>query len=265
MLIFHHNDLDGRCAAAIMGRADRDEFIEVDYKDEIPIEKCRGREVAVLDFSFHPQTMARVIKVATCVVWCDHHATAKDYPYQHLPGVRDFEEKGRSGCECTWNYVHPSTPYPRAVQLIGDYDSWRLEHQPQCFELTEGLKLHDTHPKSNLWRELFRGERTAAIRRQGKAAIAYRDSYCADMARRYGYETQLGGHNAFAMNVYRFGSKAFGAKFNKYPICIAYICDGRNYTVSLYSETVDVSEIAKFFGGGGHKGAAGFVCVSLPF
>jgi nanoRNase/pAp phosphatase (c-di-AMP/oligoRNAs hydrolase) len=35
--------------------------------------------------------------------------------------------------------------------------------------------------------------------------------------------------------------------------------------VSLYSEKVDVSIIAKNHGGGGHAGAAGFICRDLPF
>jgi nanoRNase/pAp phosphatase (c-di-AMP/oligoRNAs hydrolase) len=50
-----------------------------------------------------------------------------------------------------------------------------------------------------------------------------------------------------------------------YPVCIAYVHDGEKFTVSLYSTTVDVSKIAKKFGGGGHKGAAGFTCDKLPF
>jgi nanoRNase/pAp phosphatase (c-di-AMP/oligoRNAs hydrolase) len=44
-----------------------------------------------------------------------------------------------------------------------------------------------------------------------------------------------------------------------------FVFDGEQYTVSLYSKTVDVSEIAKKYGGGGHKGAAGFQCKKLPF
>lgn len=39
----------------------------------------------------------------------------------------------------------------------------------------------------------------------------------------------------------------------------------KQFTVSLYSETVDVGAIAKAHGGGGHKGAAGFVCDTLPW
>ncbi|MDO5845105.1 MAG: DHHA1 domain-containing protein, partial [Methanocorpusculum sp.] len=52
---------------------------------------------------------------------------------------------------------------------------------------------------------------------------------------------------------------------DKYEIFIPFVFDGEQYTVSLYSTTVDVSEIAKSFGGGGHKGASGFQCAELPF
>ena len=39
------------------------------------------------------------------------------------------------------------------------------------------------------------------------------------------------------------------------------------WRVSLYTifDHIDVSEIAKKYGGGGHKNAAGFVCDNLPF
>ena len=45
-----------------------------------------------------------------------------------------------------------------------------------------------------------------------------------------------------------------------------YTADNKWY-VSLYTskEDVDVSKVALSFGGGGHKGAAGFKCDTLPF
>ena len=41
----------------------------------------------------------------------------------------------------------------------------------------------------------------------------------------------------------------------------------RQWTVSLYStkDNVDCGAVAEAFGGGGHKGAAGFQCNQLPF
>jgi nanoRNase/pAp phosphatase (c-di-AMP/oligoRNAs hydrolase) len=62
-----------------------------------------------------------------------------------------------------------------------------------------------------------------------------------------------------------FGSQGFVERFDEYPICIAYIHDGEKFTVSLYSKDVHVDKIAQRYGGGGHKGAAGFKCEVLPF
>ncbi len=67
------------------------------------------------------------------------------------------------------------------------------------------------------------------------------------------------------MNLHMFGSLAFNELMFDYPICIGFVYDGKQYTVGLYSREIDVSEIAKKYDGGGHKGAAGFVCKELPF
>jgi len=72
---------------------------------------------------------------------------------------------------------------------------------------------------------------------------------------------------AYAMNIANFGSAAFGDEVKNYPFVIAYAHTGKEFSVSLYStnSTIDCSVIAKAFGGGGHKGAAGFRCTELPW
>lgn len=73
---------------------------------------------------------------------------------------------------------------------------------------------------------------------------------------------------SYALNVQNFGSLAFGDELmSKYHFVIAYIHNGKEFVVSLYStdSTIDCSVIAKAFGGGGHKGAAGFRCTELPW
>jgi nanoRNase/pAp phosphatase (c-di-AMP/oligoRNAs hydrolase) len=39
----------------------------------------------------------------------------------------------------------------------------------------------------------------------------------------------------------------------------------KKWRVSLYSDKVDVSALAKKFSGGGHKGASGFITDNLDF
>lgn len=283
MIVFHHNDADGRCAAAIVlkwakenGRVLR--FVEMDYSMSCPLDIIKLLEmVVIVDFSFKPEVMERILnKVGEeNIIWCDHHVTAKEYDYGfEVKGRRDFSHKGLSGCELTWAHFFSNEPLPLAVNLIGDYDAWRLEMEPECFEFYEGLKLEDQHPEAPIWTALIsasdKDHIVHTIKSGGKVAIKYRDNYCADLMKAHGYETVIGmagaqGYQAYATNMFMFGSKGFGEKFKQYPICIAYIHNGEKFIVSLYSETVDVSEIAKFYGGGGHKGAAGFACESLPF
>lgn len=274
MICIHHNDLDGKCSAAIVNlkfsNSHKIVFIETDYARKIDFKTIIEPEekVVIVDFSLKPDVMDDLLLITKNVIWIDHHITARDYPYQYLDGLRNFEDKAMSGCELTWYYFFPCGQIPRSVQLIGDYDKWALKFKPECFQFYEGMKLIENDPTSFTWNELLDCgyyKKVVEIIESGKAAIKYRDNYCKGLCSNYGYETEIDGNKAYACNQFMFGSGGFVDKFLEYPICLAYIHDGKKFTVSLYSQIVDVSIIAKNHGGGGHKGAAGFVCECLPF
>ncbi len=262
VIVFHHNDADGRCAAAIALLAyPGATCVELDYKDTVPVELIGPDGCIIVDFSFKPSIM-EAAQARGPVIWIDHHASAKDYGYD-VVGLRDFTDKGLSGCELTWKYFN-TEPMPYFVQLLGDYDSWRLK-EPDSLAFYEGLKLEDQSPVAGIWDTLLSDVGNHFVNqviKHGKVTTQYRDRYCAEMRKAFGYETELDGHRAYALNVQRFGSLAFDSE---HPLYIAYVHDGTRYTVSLYSKTIDVSVIAKKYGGGGHSGAAGFVCEKLPW
>lgn len=234
MIVFHHNDADGRASAAIVKywfdrNVIRDssrhlEFVEMDYARRVPIEKIqRSDSVVIVDFSFKPDDM-RAVQDATDigVIWCDHHKTAKEYGYD-VPGVRDFNEKGMAGCECTWKFFLRQEKVPNWVRVLGDYDAWRMQEKDKCLPFYEGLKLEDQTPGGlwNVWSRLLDDptDTTAIeIAERGKAAILYRDNYCTELRQAFGYSTMIDGHLAYALNAYRFGSQGFGEKFNEYPL-----------------------------------------------
>ncbi len=272
MLICHHNDLDGRCAAHIMSLWSDEpvRFLSIDYKDSFdPCTLQLKEKIAIVDFSFKPEIMNIIAGRAERIIWCDHHKTAKDYNCSYTDGFCDFSDKGLSGCECTWKFCFPDRLFPRAVELVGDYDSWRLNEQPECFEFYEGMKLENTHPHSSVWSLLFDHStgKVWDVIHNGRIAIKYRDNYCQEILNAFGYEASFEGMKIFCLNTARFGSKAFGVKMQEHPICAMYFHDGFKFTVSLYSDKVDidVGDICKKYGGGGHKGAAGFVTDILPF
>lgn len=274
MKCFYHNDLDGRCAAAIVRMAVENQeddgtgfsYIELDYKDEVPVDGIEnGEQVIIVDFSFKPEVMAEVLKKTQSVTWIDHHKTAFEYDYGiELRGLRNKEF---SGCELAWQYFYPNREMPMWVVLIGDRDKWAWKHGDQTAWFNLGMQVQPHQPTDPIWSQLHSSpERVMAEAiRDGMVARQFRDQFCRDYAESYGFPTTFEGHRCFALGLYTFGSEAFGEKMRHYDICLSFVFDGKKHTVGLYSEKIDVSGIAKSRGGGGHKGAAGFTCDQLPF
>lgn len=286
MKIYYHNDLDGRCAGAIAYREARDwrgakiELIELDYKDRVDVEKIGlGEPIVIVDFSFNPEVMKRVLQKTTHIIWIDHHKTAFEYNYyRELKGLRD---KNFSGCELTWKYFVPDTQIPHAVELIGDRDKWAWKYGEHTANFNMGLKIYDHQPRSIIWDELFPfstipfligyagndpHQKIQKIEKEGEICLKFRDSFCEDYCNSYGFETEFGNYKCFALGIYMFGSEAFGDRMKKYDICLSYEFVGDSWIVGLYSiKDIDVSKIAQKYGGGGHTKAAGFVCRELPF
>jgi len=284
--IIHHNDLDGICSAAIVSVSlEKDDlfnvrFHETNYNRRPDVHLMKpGDAVFIVDFSYPPEEMA-MIEAAVRehdgeyeIIWIDHHKTAAAYGYNYK-GLRDFTDFGLSGCELTWKWCFPYFRTPTAVRLIGDYDSWRLQ-MPSSKVFYEGAKLELLNPLAPLWDTLLEDDEEIVkiISDWGHKVTKYRDNYTAMIRKSFGYETFLYDgpespdyHAAYAMNLYGFGSGQFGDLFEKYPVVIAYVSDGHKFTVSLYSVAIDVGKIAKaYYGGGGHTGAAGFICRELPF
>ncbi len=288
MICYHHNDLDGRCAAAIvLMKYPECRTREINYKDDpcFKDEVQEGEVVFVVDFSFKPEKMSELFKVTshTNIIWIDHHKTAIDYRYfasngieVFLAGKRDYSTPGKSGCELTWEYIfqpdhliekNAAPEMPEAVRLIGDYDTWRFDTEDISKIFYEGLKIFDNFPQSYAWTKLFDNDQCfeVTVQNAGINAIQYRDKFCYDYREAFGWKVDFEGYDCYAMNLYKTGSLGFGEEMEEHDICIACVYSAGKWTVSLYSTKIDVSIIAKKYGGGGHEGAAGFICKELPF
>jgi len=274
MKCFYHIDLDGECSAAIvLSKFPYCETISIDYsKDPYPYldSISSGELIFIVDFSFKPDFMSLLCQKVD-VVWIDHHKTILDHPFNRsdIKGIRDTS---KSGCELTWEYVYPNLDKmqdtPLAVSLIGDYDTWKFKMKNSKF-FHYGISIHDTSPNSDLWKTLLTYQDPEGvisdIVKEGIPIQTFIEKVAKSKRDSYGFETTLDGHPAFALNYYAFGSNIFQETQNRYDLCISFLFDGTQWIVGLYSTKIDVSEIAKKFGGGGHRGAAGFVCKELPF
>lgn len=289
MKIVHHNDADGKCAAfwvlqCAHVRSDDSmiDFIEMNYNKKFPLEKVKPNEyVYIVDYSIEPDEMRELLTITSNVVWIDHHITAieKYKDFEHIiPGLR---VDGTAACLLTWVYFNRMivggnmyfsflremcNDAPWFTKLIADNDVWQFRYGDDTRYFCTALNSKDLSPMGSVWAKLYSSpEYTRDMIKEGETMMKFRDGWAAGYMK-IGFETEFEGHLCYACNLGKCNSDFFKSlPKGKYDIFMPFVFNGDCWNISLYSEKVDVSEIAKKYGGGGHKGAAGFHWGALPF
>lgn len=280
-MIYTHADPDGYAAAAIVRSKYPYAWIEpVVAGATIRQSVLRpGEPVFVLDFTFSLEDMKYLCEHHP-VVYINHH----DKPTQELlnAGLK-FQgswKDDEAACVQTWRYIYPDLEVPKAIQWIGDLDSWSLKHK-ESIPFNYGMRMLHTKPiptNDKLWKALIAGEPELlySILDRGRMIENYTDSLYQAYAQDLAYVTEFAGHKFMAMNVRGIISLAF--KFCDLTDCkgvIAYrwINDTQSYRVSVFGignreqqvDGLDMAELVIPYNGNGHRGAAGFSCTELPF
>jgi oligoribonuclease NrnB/cAMP/cGMP phosphodiesterase (DHH superfamily) len=270
MKCFYHDDMDGRCAGAIVykffGEGD---FFRINYKDDFPFDKIMPGEMVVIeDFSLQKDgEFERLLQITDKVIWIDHHKTAieKHKNLEYLHGIR---QDGIAGCELTWKHFYPDVPVPTVVQMLGDYDIWAFKYGEKTNFLQTGIRLYDTNPKSEMWNYWLNPDCNPIEEIEaGKIALKYRNGYYAGLVKSWSFLTEFEGYKVIACNAGSVSSQLFDTITDDYDLMMSFCFDGKQWTLSIYTkkDDIDCSELAKKNGGGGHRKAAGFQCKELPF
>jgi len=273
---YHGTDMDGKCAAAIVNKyyreAEEKAFYGINYNNDFPFEIIKKDElIIIVDFSLQKEgEFQKLLEITKNIIWIDHHKTAieRHKDMSHLRGIRNIN---KSGCELTWEYFYPNKMIPRIVKLLGDYDTWTFAYGDDSNYLQQGIRLNDTKPTNINWDKWLgesSDEYSKKIIKDGKICIQYRDNYYYSLVEAWSFPVEFEGYKCIACNAGSVSSQLFDGIEDidvKYDIRITFVFDSKQWTVSLYSKIVDVSEIAKKYGGGGHEEAAGFQCNELPF
>jgi len=269
-ICFYHNDMDGKCAGAIVNHAYPGmDLRPVQYGQTIPLDDVHGKDVYMVDFCLQPFDLMEELASTCYLTWIDHHKSAIEESVRRGFKCHDMRIRiGSAGCELAWEHFFGNIEMPRAVHLLGRYDVW--DHSdPDILPFQYAMRTYGMLPESHAWWEcLFSMSDLSQYIEYGQTIILYIDSYYADYAQS-AFDTELDGVPAIALNLIRSSSQAFDTVYDpdKHSMMISFGWRHGQWTVSLYAtkEGVDVSEIAKRYGGGGHKGAAGFQCSVLPF
>jgi len=213
------------------------------------------------------------------IVWIDHHISAiKDsieLAYAIYNGKRDDKY---AACELTWMHYFPHIKIPELVRLLGRYDCFGhkgTEEELKVLEFQYGARTiidNTDEAYKNLviargngdWS--FDSDLCDDIHLQGKAIYKY---LCTEAKQTYKniFPIELDGHKFACVNQNRFNPINFGIDYHKDGFdgfACFWFANGK-YNYSLYNDNgnVDCSLIAKNRGGGGHKGASGFISETI--
>lgn len=279
---YHRGDLDGVCSGAILKKifGSQIELYGVEYGDKIDFNKIvqKGDLVYVVDFSFEPFTKMLELNKYADLIWFDHHVTViNEVKHSGVEFKGQFGDlkNSKSAAYIVWEAFHPKIPVPKGVELISLYDTWQHEFKDDILNFYRGLETStELNVHSPLWQHIFDNnlEFIQSVTNSGLSISKYIKTNNKQYALDHAIETEFDGYKAIAIN------KGFGGAFmfdslwdeNKYDIMIAFSRRNNNsWRLSLYTtkKNVDCSAIAKKYGGGGHKSAAGFEIkdINLPF
>lgn len=256
LCIYHGNCADGFGAAWAVRKAVQGvQFHPGVYGTPPP--DVTDRHVVLVDFSYKRPVLIEMAAKAKGILILDHHKSAKEDLVNLPANVSTVFDMERSGAIITWDYFFPGEEPPRLLNHIEDRDLWRFalvgtrEIQANLFSYPYDF---------DVWDKLMSAD-VAALFSDG-AAIERK--HFKDMHELLGVTTremQIGGHLVPAANLpYTMASDAghLLAKGRPFAACYYDTPDGRAFSLRSTDDGVDVSEIAKQYGGGGHRNAAGF-------
>lgn len=278
---YHSADLDGHCSGAIVKYFNPEcEMIGINYGQEFPWDSIEfGETVYMVDFSLEPfELMEELNRLCDhYFIWIDHHKTAIELDNKlqkekcmHIPGIR--QEEGKAACELTWEHFS-SKPVPKGVSLLSKYDIW--DHKdPNVLPFQYGMRNYNTNPDNqHMWGCLFEYEDKAGFMinnfvQEGIPIVVYIINDDKRYINAHHFVIEFEGYTCLAVNRLDTNSYIFSDVWNpkNYDLMLTFGWNKNKWAISLYSEgNINVGEIAKKYGGGGHHNAAGFSVKELPF
>ena len=255
-VIYHADCNDGFAAAwvAWMLLGDPANYIPAKYGDNPPIFTPLDT-VYVLDFSYPRDTLVDMHSCVSSLVVLDHHKTAE----ADLDGL-DFctFDMHKSGAMLAWEYFKEDgdpTP-PWIVSYVEDRDLWH-------FDLADSKAVNaaiSSWPRDfDHWSsEGLMG--LAAAKQDGTAILRHIQQYTDEMCA-HARTVEFAGYQVPCVNApYKGISEICGQLAEDALFSLGWWQRGDGkYAYSLRSRgDFDVSELARKYGGGGHKNSAGF-------
>jgi oligoribonuclease NrnB/cAMP/cGMP phosphodiesterase (DHH superfamily) len=267
LVIYHKDCADGIAAAWCFWNMYGDTY---DYHAGVynePPPDVFDRDVYLVDFSYSREVVEGILQYANKVVLLDHHKSALDALWDL--GVKDnfdtsFATMNSSGAMIAWNYLQAkhkrNDKVPYVLQHIQDRDLWKFEMKDTRLVMMAVFSYEMTFEVYSKLMSLNKSGIKALV----KEGIVLERKYKMDLYKAIEHSKRfitIGSHLVPCANVGGIYSSDAGNTMSiGQRFAATYYDSDKHRVFSLRSATdgLDVSEIAKEFGGGGHVHAAGF-------
>ena len=254
IVAYHGSCPDGWCAAFIAKKKyPNAELVPVSYGEPVDLARFGGQHVLVVDFSW-PRSVTEAIRVAAkSLTIYDHHKTAQ----KELEGL-DYAvfDMNRSGAGITWDMLNGSLSRPWYVRYVEDRDlwNWKLNSSREISGYLMALPM-----TIEAWDKLaFISPKQAVV--AGEAIRLHIEHYVEGVVK-----------NRVVSRFLNYTIALVNAPYLNISDVCEKLLDYADIGAGWFQRTdgliqfslrsrgdLDVSAIAKDFGGGGHKNAAGF-------
>ena len=259
VILYHKDCFDGfgGAWAAYKKFGKKADYFGIEHQAK-PLKKLKNKEIYFVDFCYQKkEIMEKLLKENKKVVVIDHHISQKETIKISSEYVYSLEH---SGSVLAWKYFHPQKPIPKLLRHIEDIDLWKFK-LTGTKELMMALDIRDFN--FPVWDKIAKDFENSKKRRKyfevGKILIKYRQKLINKLSSRAD-KAKIHNHSALIANSPVFQSEIGNALVEK-GAALGIIWSQRNgkrYFSLRSNGKVDVSKIAKKYGGGGHKAAAGF-------
>lgn len=261
VVITHQNCYDGHTAAWVASKhSPGATFFQAQHGDKPP--KVDGKRVLIADFSYPKDVLLGMAARAEEIVVLDHHKSAKENLEELDFAYFDMQ---RSGAGLTWDFLMGSER-PSIVNHVEDRDLWR-------FAIGGTREFHAAMSTYEMTFENW--DRISEIPwavmvGHGSKILEFIQLTAKKLASRAKL-MKLGDTEVWMVNTpVEFVSETAEVLKNREPHVpvLGWMWDGErgDFYCSLRSreDGPDVSQIAREYGGGGHKHAAGFRSKVVP-
>lgn len=251
-VVLYHDDADGFGAAYACyyaGGLTDATYIAVNYGQPVPALPEKTTHMIIVDFSY-PRVVCDELASKYNLLVIDHHKTAQAELDEAEYAIFDMS---KSGCALAWEYLTKDA-IPKILRYVQDRDLW-------LWDLDKSKEINAYISTLDFDFQEWKNFNISTAINSGRAILKFQEQQMQQALKRVKIAA-IGNYEVPVVNATDNISELGNLLCKQYadkPFSASYCDRGDVRAYSLRSiGDFDVSVVAKKYGGGGHKNAAGF-------